>query len=155
MLAYQFKVALDGAKRIYRNIEILANQTLADFHEAIFSAFDRYDEHLYSFYLTRKATPSRRSRYNYPEYSIIFETDDYGLFFNEKEKYDAAKTKIESLKLKEKDKVYYLFDYGDCWWHEITLLSIVETDLSMGYPKVVKKVGESPEQYPDYEDEDY
>ncbi|MBW1985405.1 MAG: plasmid pRiA4b ORF-3 family protein, partial [Deltaproteobacteria bacterium] len=25
------------------------------------------------------------------------------------------------LNLAEKDKLYYLFDFGDDWWHEITL----------------------------------
>ena len=154
MLVYQFKVALDDNKRIYRNIEILENQTLADFHEIIFSTFDRYDEHLYSFYLTRKKTRSRRSRYNFPEYTIIFESDNDSIFFNKKEKYDVSQTKIGTLKLNEKDKFYYLFDFGDCWWHEINLLSIIEKDKTKGYPKIVKIVGESPEQYPDYEEED-
>ena len=43
MEAYLFKVALMHNKRIYRNIEILENQTLAILHEIIFDAFDRYD----------------------------------------------------------------------------------------------------------------
>jgi len=154
MLVYQFKVALDDDKRIYRKIAILENQTLADFHEIIFSAFDRYDEHLYSFYLTRKIMSRRRSRYNFPEYTIIFESDDDNIFFNNKEKYDVSQTKIGTLKLNEKDKFYYLFDFGDCWWHEITLLSIIETNKTIGYPKIIKIVGESPEQYPDYEEDD-
>ena len=45
-----FKVALAGRKSIWRKIAMRGNQTLDDLHEAIFDAFDRYDEHLYSFY---------------------------------------------------------------------------------------------------------
>ena len=53
MEVYTFKVALDSDKRTYRVIEIRGNQTMDAFHEIIFNAFDRDDEHLYSFYLTR------------------------------------------------------------------------------------------------------
>ncbi|HUU23253.1 MAG TPA: hypothetical protein VM389_12035, partial [Phycisphaerae bacterium] len=35
--------------RISRTIEILGNQTLEEFHWAIFDAFDRFDEHMYEF----------------------------------------------------------------------------------------------------------
>ena len=48
---YVFKVALKGAKRIWRRIAIRSDQTLDELHQATFDAFDRYDEHLYSFYL--------------------------------------------------------------------------------------------------------
>ena len=52
MIVYSFKVALFYEKRIYRQIDILGSQTLEDFHNVIFRAFDRFDEHLYSFYIT-------------------------------------------------------------------------------------------------------
>lgn len=52
-----------------------------------------------------------------------------------------------------KDIFYYLFDFGDCWWHEITLLSIIEVNKIQGYPKIFKKAGDSPDQYPNYDDE--
>jgi len=34
------------------------------------------------------------------------------------------------------------------------LLTIGEADKSKKYPAIVKKAGESPEQYPDYDDEE-
>ena len=54
---YVFKVALSGSKRIWRRIAMRPAQTLDDLHEAIFTAFDRYDEHLYSFFF-----PTSQSR---------------------------------------------------------------------------------------------
>ncbi len=156
MSVYLFKVALDHDKRTYRQIEILDTQTLKDFHEIIFNAFDRYDEHLYSFYLTKKPAKSLATRRKAPEFvpSLALE-DDSIAFFGQKEKYDASKTKIADLGLGVKDKMYYLFDYGDEWWHEITLLSIIETKRKQGLPRIVKKVGASPPQYPEFdEDED-
>ena len=155
MAVYLFKVALDYNKRIYRLIEILDTQTLEDLHEIIYSAFDRYDEHLYSFYLTRKQSRSFTTRKNAPEFTHPLGLNDvalFNLFMHKKEKHDASKTKIMDLGLKEKDKMYYLFDFGDEWWHEITLLSIIETKRKQGLPRIVKKVGESPPQYPDFDD---
>jgi len=150
MFVYRFKVALRYDKKIYREIDILKSQTLGDFHKAIFTAFDRYEEHLYSFFLTRGRTESRRKIYDAPEYTLPEVFDDSVFRRNKR---SATKTKIAQLDLSEKEKMYYLFDYGDEWWHEITLLSIYKTDNTSGYPKIVKKVGGSPEQYPDYDEE--
>ena len=55
---FVFKVALAGRKSIWRRIALRGNQTLDDLHEAIYDAFDRDDEHLYSFSFP---APGRRS----------------------------------------------------------------------------------------------
>lgn len=120
MKVYTFKVALDFDKRTYRIIEICGNQTLDSFHETIFEAFNRYDEHLYSFYLTRKPIKSVNRRSDFPEYTSS-EAAEGGYPFSET--HDACSTNIDQLKLNIKDKLYYLFDFGDSWWHEITLLA--------------------------------
>ena len=155
MKIYKFKVSLDHDKRTYRNIEILSTQTLDDFHETIFSAFDRDDEHLYSFYITSKQVRNRHARSKSPEFTdpAWFE-DDFNSGYGQ-QKYNAADIDIGSLELKLKDKIYYLFDFGDCWWHEITLLSIQNTNDIKGFPKIVKRSGDSPQQYPDYDEEDF
>lgn len=155
MNVYKFKVALDHDKRTYRNIEILSNQTLEDFHEIIFESFDRNDEHLYSFYITINQVKNRHSRSKAPEYTDpTWIEDDFNSTFGQ-QKYDASEAEIGSLKLKIKDKIYYLFDFGDCWWHEITLLSVTQTDNIKGFPKIAKRSGNSPEQYPDYDDDNF
>ncbi len=152
MIVYRFKVSLFYDKRTYRQIDILGSQTLDDFHRIIFYSFDRDDEHLYSFFLTRKGQRSTRKISEAEEYSLPTTFDD-NLFFRRKVKKNAKRTKIAFLQLKEKEKMYYLFDYGDEWWHEITLLLTYSTDTTANYPRLIKKVGASPEQYPDYEEE--
>lgn len=139
-------------KRIYRNIAIFGNQSLDDLHEAIFDAFDRYDPHLYSFFLTRKKMDNKRKIYHAPEYTPSMGMEDFEML-PAQEKYNAEKTTIEKLHLKEKETLYYLFDFGEEWWHELTLLSVQGGDTSEKYPKIVKKSGESPEQYPYYYEE--
>lgn len=154
MKVYLIKVALMHNKRIYRHIEILENQTLADLHETIFDAFDRYDEHLYSFFLTQRATTSTRTIYDSPEYTHPMALEQsYGFGF--KKQYNAAESNVGKLDVKEKQKLYYLFDFGDEWWHELTVLKIQNAVESEAYPRIVKKTGESPDQYPEYEDDEW
>ena len=144
---YVLKVALMGAKRIWRKIAIREDQTLDDLHEAIFSAFDRYDEHLYSFYTPLQKTSSIRKIYESPEYTVPMAIDKY-------RSRNAKNTTLKELKLKPKQVFYYIFDFGDSWWHEITVDSIRPADKKR-YPALVDIKGESPPQYPDYDEEDY
>jgi hypothetical protein len=51
-------------------------------------------------------------------------------------------------RLRDRQNILYLFDYGDQWEFEITVRVIDEPNQSTK-PTIVKSVGESPEQYPD------
>ena len=74
---------------------------------------------------------------------------------NNSEAKNAAKTTLKELNLQPKQVFYYLFDFGDCWWHEITFDSVRRADRKK-YPVIVATRGESPPQYDDEEDyEDY
>jgi hypothetical protein len=147
---YWLDVALDGQKRIRRRIEIHEENTWQDLHEAIFDAFDRDDEHLYAFYLTRTACASEAQRRRAP--TIGLDLPSEGLSKDR----DAACTRIGAGALKAKDKLYYLFDFGDEWWHEITVVNVQERQGADAedYPKLVESKGDSPPQYPNLDDEE-
>ena len=140
-----FKVALKYSKKIWRKIAIRGDQSLTTLHDAIYSAFDRDDEHLYSFYISSKPSSSSRSR--------LRGATCYGPP-NTGEDINAERTRIDSLPLKLKSMFEYLFDFGDEWWHEITLEEIQPLKSGMRYPCVIESHGKSPAQYPD-EDEDF
>ncbi len=54
---------------ISRTLEIRGDQTLAELHEIIFKAFDRYDEHLYEFQVGGKGPNDPKARqYGLPAY---------------------------------------------------------------------------------------
>jgi len=67
MKIYQFRVSIIGIPKLYRIIEASENCTFDDFHDAIFQAFNRFDDHLYSFFITRKDTKNVRAIYDAPE----------------------------------------------------------------------------------------
>lgn len=151
MEVYQFRVSIIGIPKLYRIIEVSENCTFDDLHDAIFQAFDRFDEHLYSFFITRKDIKDIRSIYDAPEIAHPMSLGDIIGF--EKMKKSTAKTRIGDADLNEKDVFHYLFDFGDDWWHRIKVQNINETKSNKKYLKIIKSVGESPPQYPDYNDD--
>ena len=144
------KVRLAYDRDIWRRIAIRGDQTLDHLHEAIYGAFDRDDEHMYTFYfpigLKKNKNPRMGSKWlrDVPNYSC--DGDDDG--------FQIGDPHLNRLKLMPKQVLYYLFDYGDEWWHEIEVESTGGKLESGKYPRVVEKQGKSPPQYENEDDED-
>jgi predicted nucleotidyltransferase component of viral defense system len=141
------KVALAYAKKIWRKIAVREGQTLNDLHNTIFDAFDRDDEHMYSFFFphSRQKFNPRKIYQSSDEYTHPYACEEQGILGSDAQ--DASKTTIGSLDLDEKQVFYYLFDFGDEWWHEITVESTDEPADDEKYSRVIERKGESPEQY--------
>ena len=151
MKIYQFRVSIIGIPKLYRIVEASENCTFDDLHDAIFQSFDRYDDHLYSFFITRKDTKDIRSIYDAPEITHPMGVEDIMGF--EKRKKSTTNTRIGDVGLNENDVFHYLFDFGDDWWHRIRVQRVIETKVKKRYIEIIKSVGESPPQYPDYDDD--
>jgi hypothetical protein len=151
MKIYRFRISIMGIPKLYRIIEASDNCTFDDLHDAIFQAFDRYDHHLYSFFITRNDTENMRRIYDAPEITHHQNVEDI-MGFGKRRK-SAAKTRIGDIGLNENDVLHYLFDFGDDWWHRIRVQNIDETKSKKKHVKLIKSVGESPPQYPDYDDD--
>ena len=153
---YTLKVALEGGRitpefaknnpACSRTIQMRGNQTLERLHLAIFEAFDRDDEHLYEFQFGRKPQERGAPRYTCPDGldEIDVSLRPTGI---------TTKTTLDSLSLKEKQSFWYWFDFGDDWWHKITVLAVKEDAPPGDYPKVTERVGDSPPQYPGDDEE--
>ncbi|MGD0854448.1 MAG: tetratricopeptide repeat protein [Dehalococcoidia bacterium] len=132
---HRFKVSLKDKPDIWRIIDIKENQMLSSLHKAIFKAFDRFEEHQYSFFLSNKPY-DRENEYH----SQGLDADETGKL--------ATRIRIDSIALHGGPKFLYLFDYGDEWWHEVELLEVTKKVTYASYPRIVKKQGKSPPQYP-------
>ena len=154
MKLYRFRVSIFGITGLYRIIEASENCTFDDLHDAIFEAFDRYDEHLYSFFITRKDTQSMPAIVQAPVITHPVNVEGEREFGNAVQAAD--ETTIAAAALQERDVIHYWFDFGDDWWHRIRVEKIIRThSKSTGkHLQIVKAVGESPPQYPDFCDED-
>jgi hypothetical protein len=125
-------------KEIRRTIEIRGDQTLEQLHQAIFVAFDRSDEHLYEFQFGKRPFDPDGPNYGVPDPQ---ESKEGGG--------DARTTTLDDLDLKANRVFGYLFDFGDEWYHQVQVEQIEQAIPTVTYPRVIKRVGQSPPQYPD------
>jgi hypothetical protein len=135
-------------KVISRTIQIRGDQTLQDLHHAIFDAFDREQEHMYEFQIGGKGPMDPKAQRYVLSVSRDYEMSDH------RPAGDIKHTTIESLGLKIDDAFGYWFDFGDDWWHQINVVAIEENVGRERFPKVIKRVGESPPQYVDWDEEE-
>ncbi|MCC7483541.1 MAG: plasmid pRiA4b ORF-3 family protein [Burkholderiales bacterium] len=148
---YTFEIALlsgpvtrDFARKnrtISRTIEAQGGRTLADLHDAIFDAFDRYEEHLYEFQFGGKRPMDPEARRYGPPAAMF---DPFG---ENDGSADAERTTLDSLGLAIGDVFGYWFDFGDDWWHQVRVIAIAEGAQRTGPLRVTHRVGDSPPQY--------
>jgi hypothetical protein len=131
-------------KVISRVIEIRGDQTLDQLHQAIFEAYDRWEQHLYEFQLGKR--PFDPSGPNYAP------TDPGSLKREGEKRGDSRTTKLDDLGLKVERVFGYWFDFGDDWFHQVQVDRIERAIPTVTYPRVIERVGKSPPQY-DEEDE--
>lgn len=132
-------------KTVSRTVLIRGDQTLDQLHDAIFAAFDRDDPHMYEFQMGKGPMDPDGPRYVLPEAA----GDDFGAPIAG----TVDVTTLDDVGLEVGRQFGYWFDFGDDWHHQIGV-EAVEGGLGTGaYPRVVKRVGESPPQYPDEGDE--
>ena len=152
---YTFRVRILGgyyaptrATEIWREIEVAANQTLADLGNAIPLAFDFDDPHLWAFFLSGK--PWDRAT----EYALQSEADLAG----GRRPRTAGRVQIREVPFPGatgKKEFLFLFDYGDEWHFGVKLRRVTEqVEPGAQYPRLVARQGEAPPQYPDPDDEE-
>ena len=136
-------------KVVCRTIQIRGDQTFEDLHRAIFDAFGREDEHMYEFQVGSKGPMDPKAR----RYVLsgAFEKPMPG---TPRAAGDVTCTTVGSLGLKKGDAFGYWFDFGDDWRHQINVLDIKEKTGTGKYPKITNRVGASPPQYIDWNEED-
>jgi hypothetical protein len=125
---------------ISRIIEIKGSNTLADLHRILFRAFDREEEHLYEFQVGGSGPQDPEAR-------------RYGLnqALDEELAGEVSTTSIADLGLSVDECFGYWFDFGDDWWHQISVVSVADSAPKKKYPRITNRVGASPPQYADFD----
>jgi hypothetical protein len=120
-----------------RKLALPASQTLAVLHGLIQEAFEWDDDHLYSFWLDGTFWGADETEYTAP-----FDLDERGA--------NSAEVSMDTLGLERGQKIAYIFDFGDEWRITLTLRELRDG----GETGILERTGESPAQYPDYEDDE-
>lgn len=138
---YTFRVRLPRRRRVSRDVELAANQTLADLGDIIPTAFGCWDEHLWSFFLSGYPW-DEATEYSGPAY--LWEGEP---------RRGAERVRIRDLQrlgVELNQDFLFLFDYGDEWHFRVKLIGISDhLDPGARYPRVVTGQGEPPSQYAD------
>jgi hypothetical protein len=121
-LAYTFKVKHFFQKRSWKSLELKGTQTLDSLANTIIKSFDLDTGHLYSFFMNNRAWDE--------DYEIASPYD-----VNKKEV--TTKYKIHKLKLYEKQKFLFIYDFGDDIRFEVEFLGAHPVEKTCEYPRVV------------------
>jgi hypothetical protein len=144
-------VTKEFAKRnrvVSRTIEIRGDQTLQDLHYAIFDAFGREEQHAYEFQFGGKGPMDPESKTYVLRGVFEHPTPDGRPLAG-----CVDRTTLDSLGLKEGDRIGYEFDFGDDWWHQVNVEGIEQKRPRARYPRITRRVGKTPPQYADFDED--
>lgn len=147
MKMYTLKVRLFYDKKISRTIEATEDTTLYNLAKVVVRAYDFDFDHAFGFYSNLKNEYYQDSEKQYELFA-----DMPG---GESTAGSVKKTTISQVWKNSGDRMLFLFDYGDMRRFFVELMSIEEKDGNKKYPRIVEKIGASPEQYPALDDEEY
>ena len=149
MQTYIFKSSVFRTKSVARDIEVPASTSLYKLAEAIVAAYDFDFDHCFGFFST-----IAESRYfdSDRKYELFTDLIEEGQDLEPTGASSVKKTKVSDVWRTIGDKMLLLFDYGDNWLFVVELSGFGIKDPKVKYPRVVKSVGKSPEQYPDVEE---
>jgi len=131
-MIYTLKIALS---RWHAVLEVDSSTTLNELHVAIQNVVKFDSDHMYEFFIARTANSRDKRHYDMEDGSL-----------------DTTRV-ADVLPLPKDRKLFYLFDYGDNWIFRVSMTRTKPSEPEKGvqYPRLIKEVGERPEQYPDYE----
>jgi hypothetical protein len=139
------RAALQDEPAIYREIEVESRTTLSDLAEAIVHTFDFEFDHAFGFYSKLTGREVMRSQ---PKYELFA---DMGEQTNAK---SVRKTRVADAFPDVGHTMLFMFDYGDDWRFVVEVIGRGQKEAKTRYPKVLKKVGQAPEQYGTWEEDD-
>lgn len=132
----------------YRHLKLSADATLYELSSYILDAFDFDNDHMHAFFMDNQEWSHTDAYFSASDENDLF--DSPSSQFNQK---DTASCRLGALHLTVGQKFKYLFDFGDEWWFQCRVLKILEEKTP--HPSIIKSKGTAPEQYPDYDGDEW
>lgn len=138
-MIYRFRVILDAKEDVFRDIEIEAENTLEELHNAITQAFGFEGQEMASFYVSNEQ----------------WEQGEEIALFDMSEGMDSIRimneTSIDDVTYREQPRLIYVYDFFNLWTFLVELADIAEVDPAQTYPNLMFAHGELPDQAPEKE----
>lgn len=138
-MVYRFRVILDAQDDVFRDIEILEESTLEDFHNSIVNAFGFDGNEMAAFYISDNEWNQGEE---ISQFDLGEELDSVRLM-NE--------TTLDSVVSKNQRKLIYVYDFLSMWTFLIELADIAEIEDGRDYPNLMYVHGQIPTDAPDKE----
>jgi len=103
---------------IWRQVEVPTSVTLKVLHDIVQATMGWFDLHLWEFTIAKR-------KYGLPM------DEDWGT----EPRLDASKVRLRDVLGPSKTTIDYLYDFGDCWEHRLTVTGIRAGDPSLSYPR--------------------
>jgi len=127
---YQVKISLLGTK-IWRRILVPKNYTFYDLHVAIQNAMGWTDSHLHCF-------EQREKGENFHKRTLVIDSPyEVELYEHKVPSFYATETPITRIFKAIGDSIYYVYDFGDNWEHQVVLEHIIPKVPGIKYPLCV------------------
>lgn len=133
-MVYKFRVILDAEEDIFRDIAILAEDTLEDLHNAIFNSFGFDGMEVASFYTCDDT-------WNQEDEIPMFDTGDIP-----GEQKTMSDYQLSDILDRENTKIIYVYDFINMWTFLVELAAIEEIAVGATYPETIFSVGEMPDE---------
>lgn len=138
-MLYRFRVILDAEEDVFRDIEIMADNTLEDLHNTILQSFGFDGTEMASFYVSD-------DEWNQGEEISQFDMAEGGSsirLMNE--------TTLDDVVSESQTKIIYVYDFLSMWTFLVELAEIAEPDPQMDYPNLMFVHGQLPTAAPEKE----
>ncbi|MCA1751226.1 MAG: hypothetical protein ABR572_02860 [Cryomorphaceae bacterium] len=135
MKIYRFRILLDNANNVFRDIEISAEAPCAELHEAIIEAFEFSGDEVASFFLSNE-------EWDKGEEIALMDFSEPGVGHVR----NMIDTRLKDVVYDKGDKMLYLYDFLRMWIWYVELSDIIEAEKGADYPRVVLSVGDAPEE---------
>jgi len=136
-MIYRFRIVLDSLEDVFRDIEIKADDTLEDLHNAIVQAFGFEGNEMASFFLSD-------DDWNEGEEIMLFDMSEDAesvRIMNE--------TAIDTVVSKDNTKLIYVYDFLSMWTFYVELADIDEEEAGKSYPNLMYSHGNLPDTPPE------
>ncbi len=131
-MVYKFRVILDSEEDIFRDITILEDDTLEDFHNAIFNSFGFDGLEVASFYTCDDT-------WNQEDEIPMFDSGD-----TLGEMKIMSDYQLSDILDAENTKIIYVYDFINMWTFLIELAAVEEISGTATYPETIFSHGEMP-----------
>ncbi len=138
-MVYRFRVILDAEDDVFRDIELLEESTLEDFHNSIINAFGFDGNEMASFYISD-------NDWNQGEEISQFDISD-----GEESIRLMNETTLDSVVSETDTRLIYVYDFLNLWTFLIELAEIAEVEEGRDYPNLMFVHGQIPLEAPDKE----